>query len=846
MPYTLNGCGTMYYGKKSLKKTAGTCSHCGFEGELLDYETRLFVVIVFIPVIPLGKKQIIDYCPKCRRHNAVSLATWKEVRDDTLEQVRADRAKKPSDPEAALALLNSLIDIHEYEEADKVAADLELSFPDNADLQFFIGAWFSQRGLEDRADSCFRRALKLQPDAPDICRAVAIGCIKKGDLSEANRLLRCMEKPGPHQEPSVLFSLAREYQLRNEHFEALGVFETMNNLFPDLAKNNKMFRKAVLQSEKASQRPYTMLPKAPLNKKLIGTLAVVLILIGSGFALNHYLATHQTLYVVNRFQSPASISIEGGKAISIRTNGFQEVTIPQGTITISSSVGGRNLKPATFVISDTFFESLLSEKTYVYNVGSSAVVLWETTTYSTRENVPDNSEYRIHVGQSFLTFGKIDYLFKEFPDSIMIKGTSDEKKSRIAILESDPVTLVDFLLDEVKDYSELIPYMESHLEDNHHSTGLLSYYTPISIKVNQSDHAREFLAKHIADRPVIIEWHKHYQELQISAGADIIQEYDSYIQKEPENSELLYLRGILENQGSKALVFYHKAINANRENPYPWYAKAYYLLNKGDFAMAKVCSQQACSLDPSSQTFYDLFDSIRFAVKDYETLKEECLEILKENPLNTAAFNQVLECTLPQGKVSDAQLATTTFLDAIKSQMPDDPYRYESWCRARSAYLKEDWNELEELAKNMTDEADKKYYMNQLALGRGDMTHYQQTLPSDSDDLYADLLLFIGWTAEGKSALAKESLARAISRMSEGSSEEQSIAQFFIESDPEILRNIDEVIMNPEQKRTILTALAINYPQNRQELLDKASKMNFIFISPKFFLDQAISKLRKI
>ena len=71
MPTTYNGIGTHYYGKKNIQKRVGACHSCGHNVELVSYDTRLWFVVFFIPVIPLGRKRILDYCPACTRHYAV-------------------------------------------------------------------------------------------------------------------------------------------------------------------------------------------------------------------------------------------------------------------------------------------------------------------------------------------------------------------------------------------------------------------------------------------------------------------------------------------------------------------------------------------------------------------------------------------------------------------------------------------------------------------------------------------------------------------------------------------------------------------------------------------------------
>lgn len=63
MPTTVNGVGTHYYGRKNRAARISVCRACGRQGMLESYDTRLWFVIVFIPIIPLGRKRIIDQCP---------------------------------------------------------------------------------------------------------------------------------------------------------------------------------------------------------------------------------------------------------------------------------------------------------------------------------------------------------------------------------------------------------------------------------------------------------------------------------------------------------------------------------------------------------------------------------------------------------------------------------------------------------------------------------------------------------------------------------------------------------------------------------------------------------------
>ena len=59
MPYTVNGIGTTYYGKKNLKSYQGRCEFCKRDGATQEYETIHWFVVVYVPIIPLGRKQIL-------------------------------------------------------------------------------------------------------------------------------------------------------------------------------------------------------------------------------------------------------------------------------------------------------------------------------------------------------------------------------------------------------------------------------------------------------------------------------------------------------------------------------------------------------------------------------------------------------------------------------------------------------------------------------------------------------------------------------------------------------------------------------------------------------------------
>jgi hypothetical protein len=91
---TINGIGTMYYGRRNASSAAGQCEWCGQQTTLSEYETTLFFTIIYIPLIPPGKKQVLSECAACRQLGGCS--DTPDANRPTLAVRRVDSARKPS------------------------------------------------------------------------------------------------------------------------------------------------------------------------------------------------------------------------------------------------------------------------------------------------------------------------------------------------------------------------------------------------------------------------------------------------------------------------------------------------------------------------------------------------------------------------------------------------------------------------------------------------------------------------------------------------------------------------------------------------------------------------------
>ena len=330
MPSTVNGIGTTYYGRANLHVRMGVCEHCKRAVELRSYETRLWFVVFFIPIIPLGRRQILDQCPACTRHRAVAIGDWERTREAAIQEAGRKLAEDPRDPRAAIELHGALVAFQRAEEAARLAAVMAAEFAENADIQCYLGGWHEEERRTAEADACFEKALASAPENRAFRRAVAIGCIRKGDLARARELVSFMEAAEPEREPVVLLLLADAYAARREHADALQFYRLALGAAPALAAD-KRFRKEVAAAEKAMGGAETILPKAPrrLGRRL-ALAAVPAAALVAAVVWNTYVSSHQTLHVVNGLLRQMRVSIDRGGEIGVPAKGRVAVTVGEG------------------------------------------------------------------------------------------------------------------------------------------------------------------------------------------------------------------------------------------------------------------------------------------------------------------------------------------------------------------------------------------------------------------------------------------------------------------------------------------------------------------------------------
>lgn len=263
MPTTINGIGTQYYGRKNPRVYGGLCESCRREVTLTDYETGHYFVVVFIPIIPLGKKQIIGECAACRRHRAMPLREWERIRDESLESGLSALADNMDDPTKAIELLHNMTVFNQLDEAMELAAATVKQHSKDFETLVDIGSWYERQNQTQLSDQCFDQAIALDPEHPTSKRIQGVGALQAGKPNEAAKYFEPLRRSPDFYDPSLFYMLANAYQAIEMHAEAIEEFKDLIDRTPQFA-DDKTFRKAVKKSEKAAGNPTSILPKKGL------------------------------------------------------------------------------------------------------------------------------------------------------------------------------------------------------------------------------------------------------------------------------------------------------------------------------------------------------------------------------------------------------------------------------------------------------------------------------------------------------------------------------------------------------------------------------------------------------
>ncbi len=495
MPFTVNGIGTRYLGRRHLAASVGRCEFCKRQTTLSNYDTTLWLVVFHLPLVPLAKKQVFSDCSACRKHRVMPLSEWRRLQDAAIERAQAAADAAPRSPEAAIDLIGTLMACFRHDQAADLARRMHEGFPASAAAQVAAGDALRMCRAPHEAERAYLTALELDHGNFQAKRAVAELLIDRHEPATALRVLMTAPRIEVSRDPALCSRVATALVDQGHEKEALPLLEALLAHDPALGRDSG-FRRSMLVAERATGSASTALPRLSWFRRARWALtaAVIALMAGLPFAWSEYVAEHQTLHIVNGFEASLTVRWEDGSKMIVPARSRIMATVAEGPHAVVASAAGRQLQGGEFAIASTFSERFFHRPVFVLNPGRGATLLVEQAIYARGPRraalLPPLPQH--FVGHFFQTFPAVDYVFREFPakidakDEVLVRtriGLAAQAARQIVAAPSDVAAPVDRMR-----------LAETHLRLTPGDAELRAAYKKACDDAGQSGRAKTFLA----------------------------------------------------------------------------------------------------------------------------------------------------------------------------------------------------------------------------------------------------------------------------------------------------------------------------------------------------------------
>jgi tetratricopeptide (TPR) repeat protein len=665
MPYTHDGIGTLYYGKRNATQREAECHSCHHHTVLSSYDTRLFVVICYIPVFPLGRKRVVDECAICRRHYEFGAGEYEKLSTDSIDKGMEDFKNDPS-AESALGVHGRLVAFQKFEEAKEFRDKALQFFGNDAEFMIELAAQLDEMSRTHELIPLLDLILLADPTNKMIRARQAVLLSQRGDIDRARPLLDYLEKPGAFVDssPAPLVHLAEMFSRQGRHDDALKMLEHIVRELPKLG-SEPAFRRLVLGIEKKAGRTVSIVPTPknsmlgilnpfnedvdPGRRKVVwiaaGVVAVLALLAG----INYYISQHRQLHIANGFSKGLQVSIDDGPPILVPP-GRTDIAIKEGKH--KAKVTGGVDEEFDFDMRAGYFERFFRRPTWVLTPGEGVALVKVDFVYA---EIPEPDTKELLFGKRLYYVPHCDYPFVDPPHEIQIKKNQKVPKVALAI----PRLSVDQVATYIKatDPDASMRYLERHLTDTPSNDALGFVYSSFGAELKKEKRVLQFLRDGLDKRPVVVEWHRVWSSIIESSGKidEAIAYYDQAIKAEGESAPLLYLRSRIDLDAQRSADGIAEALRLDPKFGWAWYAEGVGALSRTDFITAKEDLKKAMELGVSGPTAEPYLFVAQLGNGEASQLVNELRTLVQREATNPIHIEYLTTALIASGNEDDAR-----------------------------------------------------------------------------------------------------------------------------------------------------------------------------------------------
>lgn len=842
MPTTVNGVGTHYYGKSDSSSRPGTCRSCGTYQTLESYNTRLWFVILFIPIIPLKRVRLLDYCPRCSRHYVANPEEYEMSRQLAVSGAMEKYRALPT-VEGALAVHAQMLSFHMHTDADSFREEALERHPQSGELREGLASHLDQMGRWNEATPLYEQAFELKSDLADTRASLAWRRSNEGDLDEAYDLLDFLRKPGAGHSYNLaaLDSLAKAYQKANKHERALELFSVLLRENPDLGDQYE-FRKHVTKSERALGESTSLLPEKSFSVRglfdsktgthapwvrwtVFGTIVAMLFMFGMA-GLNEYQRMHRTLHVVNAFAQPVMISIDGQPPVTVGSR--TPIPISEGKHKIS--VTGPVNSQSEIDLQSNYWTRWTYSPGWVFNVEKAALVVSNTLHYAI---APPPQTQEIFDATELAFVPHVDYLFEQPPQTLKVEGRNNVvTKMHLDVIALPPRSTF-MRLRNLSDPGVALTFAEGHLERNPNDPSLLNLYLSTEDTKGNEQRVLKFLEAGLWRKPISIVWHRTYQNSKsVNANeAALAAEYDTRLKETPDDAAMLYLRGRVGPDRADQLKHFTLAHEKNPNLGWPSMALAYDAANRGEWQEAKEWCDKGVGALGSDPSFGALWHVVRIANGMSAAIEGEYRQRLNGNDYAevTASLVYLVDVLATDGKCDQARQTVTNVMGPQTAFNPLVDYI----CGDEEAIRKRMQQPSQGDAISL--------FQGLLAIGEPDAALKLEGV-DHIDDWSPLLATSVSYAMAGNATEADAWRAKACDALKQGDGDQQRAAALLQSEQPPTSADLDEIVLRINDTPLFIAALAQRFPDHKAELNKRAARLNVCRLPPYLIVKKAIAQ----
>jgi tetratricopeptide (TPR) repeat protein len=841
MPSVVNGIGTWYYGKKNLQTYTGVCRNCGRATTLTSYDTGLYFVFFMIPLIPLGRRRIIEQCGLCRRHGVMPMSRWRLAQAHGQAAIAEWRAAK-DDPEKATEALGALAAFRDLPQFLQIAPEIESSFAGNAKMLCTLASIHLGFGRADDYERLLRAAHTVE-DSEEVREAVGDSLVRRGKPEEAEPYFCHIVEKGIPDRVDQLYRLAQEYQAQGKHDKALEVFGQCEAVNPTVLNDSTFVRLRDASAQKRGTSkpvlPTEVVRKAKASqsrRKFLKAAPVVIGLAVLGYA---------GVSLIEGLRAPVWLVNGLERMYVARVNGAMYEVPPHNAIKIRLAEGNVKVEitdpaavPAeTVAIHSSFWMRPFTAPTFVLNPDHAAVIRDSKIFYA--EGTPPAPQSSFAGGKALLTFDDIDYPFSDPPRTISAESSSSAiQKRTLAIVNKDERVPADVLLYGLAETlgKETVKHMAQRhllLEPERQA------YLNVLQRMAKPAEVAELLRPSLIIRPLRMSWHRAYQSAMQEAGQDqqAEQEYTQMLASEPKNTELIYLAGRASRDIDRCFSLYQQAASADPPCAYAFYSLCGYFMSNGQYHEAVTYATRAMELIKDDRDVHHYGIRALTADGQYDAALKLIKADEKGNP--TIAINACLEELYVQRLRNDPVAAVDAIRqirDICQKFMPDYTDETVATAEAIQAYVIGDTKTyIEKESQSKSD--DGKFCA---LITDGKLHDAEELLKTMDESAYGHGLIYLKALQQKNPEVAQRHLADMIRLLSKGDFDDRAFAAA-IELKPTMpLKDLLRQHGFNQRKAVYLTVLGTRDLANRQACFDLAKKLNYDKRFPYLLLKSAL------